>query len=183
MEKLPERVQKLVRHTRELIKKIDKVSESLSKAMETRDFQLVKTQNFENFSASIFKKEDEKKLVLRIEPKIDIKRGLFTLLYRSELVPERLKEAVTTEGMTVGSNIFQITVDAPEPLLDYALDQIIIKLRKAFWSFSKPETRQTLLKLKKNLDNIEGKEEESQREMEILEEKINDLLFYTVQLP
>lgn len=182
--KLPKTVKDLVRNTRNLIQEINRVTGNLNEFTEwINNVELVENRDFENFTASIFKArmEEEEKIILRVEPKIELEVKLFTLLYHSELVPKRLSDTVTTEGTTYGSNIFQLTVEAPETLLDYTLEQIFIKLRKAFASFSQPETRQKLKKLKEKLDKYR-EEKKTGREMELLRQEINDLLFYTVQL-
>lgn len=182
---IPENVKRLLQNTRNLIKEIDRVAEDLREFSDwIESVELVETKEFASFTASIFKARRGKgeKIILRAEPEIEVEPELFTLLYHSELVPKRLSDTVTTEGTTYGSNIFQLTVDAPETLLDYTLEQIFIKLRKAFWAFSEPEMRQKLKELKDKLEKYR-EEDRSERELEILRQKINDQLFYTVQLP
>lgn len=183
MEEIPERVQDLVKNTRKLIKEINKVSESLSEVTEYKNFHLIEKKEYDSFTASLFEKTRKRKeeVVLRIEPKMEVKTELFELLYRSELVPERLRDAVSTGASRYGPNVFQVSVNAPASLRDYAIDQILIKLRKGFLSFSKLKTRKKLLELREELEELE-EASASQREKEIIKEKINDLLFYTVQL-
>lgn len=183
MDKLPVNVRNLVKRTRDLIHKIDNVAESLSNIPNYEDFQVIQEKEFAAFTASVIKSgtfKGREEIILRIEPIIEVEPELLEVLYHSELVPERLKDAVST-GTSYVSEVFQVKVDTPEPLRDYAIDQIMIKLQKAFWCFSQPENREKLLNLKKKLDKLE--KEENQREKEIVKEQINDLLFYTVSLP
>ncbi len=127
--------------------------------------------------------DDTAKVIIRVEPKIDVDPEILSLLYLSELISP--DEEILLNNVIDGrykklmiGNTIQLSMTTKKLLMKTEVKRILTKLKRAFIAILDPNIRKRLLEEKKRIDKLSQDLTKNKRDILISLMRINELLFY-----